>query len=159
VETVVEADLDALIPEAYVENTSERLAVYRKLYGVASREQLEEVGTELRDRFGPHPPEVENLFALILLKLAAQKIGFVKVSVTGVTMEADFPPESDTGFYGSELFQSLMTGISGMRAAGVALKQTGKTLKLTARLRPGEELTHARSCLETLHPPAAAVTA
>jgi len=118
VETVVEADLDALLPESYVENSGERLAVYRKLYGVGSGEQLEEVATELRDRFGAHPAEVENLFALIRVKLEAQKVGLVKVSVGGGEMEADFPPDSDTAFYGGEEFQELMTRIG--RCGGAA---------------------------------------
>ena len=160
VETVVEADLDALLPESYVENSGERLAVYRKLYGVGSGEQLEEVATELRDRFGAHPAEVENLFALIRVKLEAQKVGLVKVSVGGGEMEADFPPDSDTAFYGGEEFQELMTRIGEMRGSGVTLRQTGKTLKLVARLRGGEELTHASALLRSLqHRPAPAALA
>jgi transcription-repair coupling factor (superfamily II helicase) len=134
VETAVESDLDAFIPEAYVRGEADRLALYRRLFALSTQEQLQEVREEMEDRFGKFPAEIENLFGMVRLRLAAAACGFVKVSVRENLLEADFPPESHATFYESPFFQHLMTAISGMKKRGAALRQAGKTLKLTLRL-------------------------
>jgi len=133
-DVLVEADFDAFIPASYVRNDTERLAIYRRLYALTTEDQLREVGEELRDRFGKHPVEAENLFAVVSIRLIAAKIGFKKVTVSPGEAEADFPPESDTQFYGGEAFQSLMTVISRMKGSGAGLRQTGFALKFFAKL-------------------------
>ncbi len=161
-DAIVEADLDALIPEYYVEHPSERLALYRKLYGVKSPEQLKEIADEMRDRFGVLPTEVEHLLEVIRLKLAAGSVGFTRVNVSGNLVEIEFPPESTTRFYESELFQQMMARIGDMRAEGVSLRQEGGTLKLKARPsgRDGIPLSYAMELVQRLAGgAAAAVTA
>jgi transcription-repair coupling factor (superfamily II helicase) len=122
-DVLVEADFDAFIPASYVRNDTERLAIYRRLYGLQTEEQLREVADELKDRFGKYPEEVQNLFSVVSIRLTAGKIGFRKVTVSARELEADFPPESDTTFYESESFQSLMTVISRMKGKGSGLRQ------------------------------------
>jgi transcription-repair coupling factor (superfamily II helicase) len=58
------------------------LQLYRRLAGLTSEEEIEDIGTELEDRFGPLPEETENLFYQLRLKLYALSAG-VKV----ITME------------------------------------------------------------------------
>jgi transcription-repair coupling factor (superfamily II helicase) len=152
VDAIVEADLDALIPEEYVGHPSERLALYRKLYGVRSTEQLTEMADEMRDRFGGLPPEVENLLQVVRLKLAAGSVGFTRVNVSENLVEIEFPPETTTRFYESDLFQQLMARIGDMRAEGVSLRQEGNTLMLTARPanREGVPLSYAMELVRRL---------
>lgn len=121
---VVEADLEALIPEGYVASERERLTIYRRLHLVSTSEQLEEVGQELRDRFGRLPEPVDTLLGLIHIKLAAARLHVPKVHVGREMLRVYFPPESATAFYEAPEFQQMMTVIGKMSDAGVRLQQS-----------------------------------
>lgn len=138
-DTVVEVELNALLPEVYVENDNERLDIYRRLYSVGTHEQLEEIAEELKDRFGPFMPEVENLFGVVRLRLASSKIGFRKVRLSPGGVEIEFPPESDRSFYDSESFQLLMKRIAALKKYGVLLKNPASRLVVSARFDPAAE--------------------
>jgi transcription-repair coupling factor (superfamily II helicase) len=127
---VVEPEFEALIPESYVPNDVERLAIYRRLYGLDTPAQLQEVMEELRDRFGVPPQEVVSLFGAVRLRLEATRAGFVRVRLGLARTEYDFPPESEERFYSSDLFQTMMRNISKLRSEGVAMRQSGPTLTL-----------------------------
>lgn len=57
-----------LIPEAYVPDLSLRLGLYRRLSSLQDREQIEQFGAELIDRFGPLPEEVAHLLEIVEIK-------------------------------------------------------------------------------------------
>jgi len=71
--------LTALIPEDYVADTELRLATYRRVAGVESLLELNDMRDELVDRFGPLPDEVEHLFALIVLRLRSEELGLESI--------------------------------------------------------------------------------
>jgi transcription-repair coupling factor (superfamily II helicase) len=150
----VEADLEAFIPALYVENETERLTIYRRLYAVNTNEQLDEIGLELRDRFGKRPPQVDTLLGLVRLKLIAGTLGFVKIHLSPERMEAQFPPPSDALFYESAQFQHLMTAFSRMRERGVRVSQGETTLKTTLpfgrKLEPEAVLERANVFIQEL---------
>ena len=129
--TVVDVDVDAYIPKSYVENDNERLALYRRLYDLKSSAQLVEVTEEMKDRFGKLPPEAENLFGAIAVRIEAARIGFPKVRMSGNAVELDFPPEGDTAFYDGESFQQIMSTIPRLKAQGARLQKDGESLRLT----------------------------
>lgn len=59
------------IPEEYVTDTALRLRLYRRLADVNDEKQVADLAREFQERFGPLPEQVENLFYLLRLKLAA----------------------------------------------------------------------------------------
>jgi len=63
----IKIPVPAFIPESYTGSGAERIRLYRRL-SAASLEDLEAVSLELRDRFGPIPPEVKNLMLVIQVK-------------------------------------------------------------------------------------------
>ncbi|MBV9999621.1 MAG: transcription-repair coupling factor [Verrucomicrobia bacterium] len=71
----------AFIPADYVSQPQMRIQAYKKLAQVTSREQLDQLGKEWRDRYGPHPPAVRNLLLLNEIKLAAAHRKIVRVEV------------------------------------------------------------------------------
>jgi transcription-repair coupling factor (superfamily II helicase) len=156
-EAIVDAEIDAFLPESYVASDVERMTVYRRLYSLSTEEQLHEVVLELKDRFGAPPVEVESLFALVQMKLVAGRIGFQKVYVSPERIEVLFPPESNTRFYESEGFQELMTRISRMRGRGVVLTQEEKLLRVMLAFPPEERipvvLEKSLGFLKELHAP------
>lgn len=129
-EATVDADIEAIIPESYIENHTERLDVYRKLYGVRTKAQLLEVSDELQDRFGKSPVEVDNLIRIVEIKLAAAHYGFIRVQIEHDQFVLDFPFETDTVFYESAFFQRLMETISTTKGGRERLQQEGKSLRL-----------------------------
>ena len=73
--------IPAFIPVAYVSDPALRIRAYRNVAEVTSHEQLDRLRRDWRDRFGPFPPAVDNLFALIKVKLAAAESGVSRVEV------------------------------------------------------------------------------
>ena len=75
----LELPVDAHIPEEYVESERLRLEAYQKLSAASAPastpEQLDLVLEELTDRYGPPPPQVQNLIAVSRLRRMAQKAG------------------------------------------------------------------------------------
>jgi transcription-repair coupling factor (superfamily II helicase) len=73
--------IPAFIPITYVSDPSLRIRAYRDVAEVSTHEQLQRLRRDWRDRFGPFPPPVDNLFGLIEIKLAAAKSGINRVEV------------------------------------------------------------------------------
>ena len=57
-----------LIPDTYVKDLGIRLSLYRRLGGLHDAGEIEAFAAELIDRFGPLPPEVENLLDVVGIK-------------------------------------------------------------------------------------------
>jgi transcription-repair coupling factor (superfamily II helicase) len=56
-----------------------RLGLYRRIAALADRREIEGFAAELIDRFGPLPPEVENLLEIIAIKRACREAGIEKL--------------------------------------------------------------------------------
>jgi transcription-repair coupling factor (superfamily II helicase) len=135
IETVIETDIEALIPDFYIESDTERLDIYRRLYRAVDENELRSTREELRDRFGEYPEEVENLFQLVEVRMLACRAGFPKVSLKGQTLTIVLPDESNKQFYvetseDNSPFQRLVKKISQEKKRDVQLKQIGKELAL-----------------------------
>jgi transcription-repair coupling factor (superfamily II helicase) len=75
--------LDAHIPEEYVPNLSTRLSLYHRLARVQHIDEVEDMGRELEDRFGPLPQPVENLLYVVKIKVLARNVGVSSVYTQG----------------------------------------------------------------------------
>jgi transcription-repair coupling factor (superfamily II helicase) len=73
--------IPAFIPITYVSDPGLRIRAYRDVAEVTTQEQLQRLRRDWRDRFGPFPPAVDNLFSLTEIKLAAAKSGINRVEV------------------------------------------------------------------------------
>ena len=69
--------LPVLIPDNYVRDLPVRLGLYRRIGALASDAETEAMAAELVDRFGPLPPEVDNLLGVVALKRACREAGVV----------------------------------------------------------------------------------
>jgi transcription-repair coupling factor (superfamily II helicase) len=89
--------VDAYLPEAYVADGALRLRLYRRLAGLISDEEIDDLRVELQDRFGPVPLEAENLFFQLRLKLYALAAGAKVITVEEgqVVVRADSLEELD----------------------------------------------------------------
>ncbi len=77
--------LRAEIPADYVEDEGLRLQLYRRIAGLNAPQELAEMRKEIEDRFGKDaesnaiPPELENLFYQIEVKMEALKTGILNI--------------------------------------------------------------------------------
>jgi transcription-repair coupling factor (superfamily II helicase) len=77
----IELPLPSAIPSDYIPSRDLRLQLYRRLAQVNSEEELAKIAAEFGDRFGPPPPEVENLLYQLRVKVLAGRAGVDGVSV------------------------------------------------------------------------------
>ncbi len=71
--------LPVLIPEKYVSELPVRLGLYRRIGALMDDSEIEAMGAELADRFGPLPEEVENLLAVVAIKRLCKEAGVEKL--------------------------------------------------------------------------------
>ncbi len=76
-----EQRIPAFVPASYISDTGLRIKAYREVAEISSRDQLDRVRKEWRDRFGKFPNPVENLFLLAEIKLAAAKAEISRLEV------------------------------------------------------------------------------
>jgi transcription-repair coupling factor (superfamily II helicase) len=73
--------IPAVVPASYISDTGLRIKAYREVAEITTREQLDHLRRGWRDRFGPFPAAVDNLFLLTEIKLAAAAAGIERVEV------------------------------------------------------------------------------
>ena len=71
--------LNIRIPSDYIGEENQRLRMYKRIAGVESEAQLEDVAGELGDRYGVPPQPVRNLLEYAALKLRSQRIGVAQI--------------------------------------------------------------------------------
>ena len=76
----VELHVPALLPEDFVPDVHLRLALYQRI-AAASAVELQDMGGELIDRFGPLPAVAGNLLQLALLRLRARELGIRRLDL------------------------------------------------------------------------------
>ena len=92
VDPTVTVEVEALLPEAYVPEEGQRLALYKRLAEIGQVAEIGEMRAELADRFGPPPPPVEALLDVVGLRLAARAIGVERVEAQGERALVTFAP-------------------------------------------------------------------
>ncbi|MBI1392490.1 MAG: transcription-repair coupling factor [Alphaproteobacteria bacterium] len=68
-----------LIPEAYVEDLSVRMGLYRRLGDLRDQGEIDSFAAELVDRFGPSPAEVDHLLQIISIREKCREAGVEKI--------------------------------------------------------------------------------
>jgi transcription-repair coupling factor (superfamily II helicase) len=107
-ETLVETDLQLLIPDAYVSNLGERLLLYRELDNITKEEDLGLFESHLRDRFGPLPNEVSELIHVVRMRWIAMKLGFEKLTLKNNKMIAYFLSKQQSDYFSGPHFQGAL---------------------------------------------------
>ncbi|MBI2646449.1 MAG: transcription-repair coupling factor, partial [Deltaproteobacteria bacterium] len=73
--------VDAYIPEDYMPDMSDKLSFYRQLSGLQTEEELSDIEADMRDRFGPPPPVIFNLFEVMAIKFYLKKLKVRSIDV------------------------------------------------------------------------------
>jgi transcription-repair coupling factor (superfamily II helicase) len=94
---VVTVDVAAYLPESYVGEAGERLALYKRLAGIRTAAEVEEARAEIRDRFGALPAAAEQLLDVVALRVEAVRLRIDKLEVRGGRALLTFAPDTPVG--------------------------------------------------------------
>jgi len=86
--------LDIRIPPEYIPSENLRLRTYKRIAGISSEAEREEVRRELEDRFGALPPSVGHLLNYAVLKALCEKLLVASVERRGDQVVIKFHPET-----------------------------------------------------------------
>jgi transcription-repair coupling factor (superfamily II helicase) len=78
-EASMEIEVNAYIPNAYIQDEVIKLSMYKKIASINSKPDYEEVLDELMDRFGDVPLVVENLLKISYIKALSEKAGIAAI--------------------------------------------------------------------------------
>jgi transcription-repair coupling factor (superfamily II helicase) len=84
------------IPPGYVPETHQRLQVYKRVSQLRQEHELEALRAELRDRYGPPPPEVAGLLRYAELRMRAEAHGVAQVDASADALVVRFDPRTPT---------------------------------------------------------------
>ncbi|MCA9647215.1 MAG: transcription-repair coupling factor, partial [Myxococcales bacterium] len=121
-------DVDALLPEDYVAEVGVRLSLYKRLASAQDAGEVQQIGAEMEDRFGPAPREAISMVELMRLKseLRAFRVLGCEASAKSVTLHLAQDTPLDPVAVGR---------LVGDKASGYRLTPD---MRLTRRLKSGE---------------------
>ncbi|AOT73173.1 transcription-repair coupling factor [Geosporobacter ferrireducens] len=90
VDTTIEINVNAFIPENYIENENYKLEVYKKIASIRDQQDVYDIEEELEDRFGTIPEAVRNLILIAYIKTLAQCCGVIQVSESETFVKLQF---------------------------------------------------------------------
>ena len=108
--------IDAHIPETYIDTVGQRLSVYRRIADIRSGEDAADVRDELRDRYGEIPRAVEGLIDISLLRNTASAKGIYEIGQKGQSVL----------LYVHEMDTSMVLNLSGAMRGRVSVADFGK---------------------------------
>jgi transcription-repair coupling factor (superfamily II helicase) len=92
-------DVEALLPETYIDDIGLRLSLYKRLASADDEAEVVALATEMEERFGAPPSEAERLIELMRLKVELRRLRVLscEASRRGVTLHLkdDTPLDRD----------------------------------------------------------------
>jgi transcription-repair coupling factor (superfamily II helicase) len=107
-DVTIDSDFELLFPDDYINNIAERLNLYTQLNGLKTEEDLQKFETELIDRFGELPTQVDDLLNSVRIKWIATKVGFEKVIMKQGKFIGYFINDQQSNFYQSNNFTRVL---------------------------------------------------
>jgi transcription-repair coupling factor (superfamily II helicase) len=87
----VDLPLAVGIPAEYIPDQDLRLRLYRRIADLRDETEMEAMASEFKDRFGPLPQMVENLFYQMQVKVRAEQAALASVNWEGGQIVLRYP--------------------------------------------------------------------
>ncbi|TND07583.1 MAG: transcription-repair coupling factor (superfamily II helicase) [Bacteroidetes bacterium] len=145
-DTQIDTDLEILLPDEYVDNITERLALYRRLDDSDTEDDLTKFEEMLRDRFGPVPQQTLELIDAVRLRWLGMEIGIEKMILKNGKLIGYFISNQQSPYYQSEAFSRVLKF---MQANPRAAKMKEMNNKLTLTF---ENIRSVRDAIHVLEP-------
>ncbi len=103
--------LDLSVPEDYIEDQNQRLALYRELSLAGDAQDVARIAADLSDRFGPAPSVVSRMLDAVRLRLRAERHAIRSAARKGDRLVLTFDPEAPLDTAGLVRFLSARKGV------------------------------------------------
>lgn len=143
----IHANLSAYLPETYVSDPDVRLNLYRRLSSLKESEELEGLASEMTDRFGAPPREVDNLLRLMSVRLLMKRLRIERLEITHEALVLTFAADTEVSA------ESLVRLVE----ANPRMLRFSSENKLRIRANapgPRDSLDQVRVLLQGIEPPA-----
>lgn len=95
IDTEVDIDINAYIPDNYIDDEMSKIEIYKKIAAIQNKKDLFDVEEEIEDRFSNIPEPVRNLMHIAYIKALGEKLGVVKIKQNNTIISFIGPtPES-----------------------------------------------------------------
>ena len=142
-ECLIDIQIQAHIPDDYIESVPQRLAAYRRIADIRNPDDADDVVDEFIDRYGDPPPCVEGLIRVALLRNTAISQGIYEIGQKG-----------DCVLLYSENIDMKKVSVLGKEMKGRILVGAGKkpyiSVKSSEDMPPVEALAKALSIMSSV---------
>jgi transcription-repair coupling factor (superfamily II helicase) len=128
--TQIDTDLEILIPDEYVTNIAERYNLYTELSKLENEVQLMAFEKQLTDRFGPVPPQVNDLLNTMRIQWLGKVIGFEKISLKKNVLRGYFISNQQSPYFETEAFRQVLNYVQ-YNPRRVNMKEVKNTLRIS----------------------------
>ena len=130
-EVTIDTDFEILFPDDYINSITERLSLYNKLGSLKTEVELQIFETEIIDRFGEIPTQVEDLLDSVRIKWLAKELGLEKIILKQKRIVGYFVSNQQSEFYQTEAFSKTLRYVQqNSKSCVMKEKQTKNGLRL-----------------------------
>jgi len=104
----IETDRPAHIPDDYIDITAEKIRIYKILDAQTDEKEIDRIGRQIEDRFGPLPDEVKNLLNVVKIRNLGTGLGFEKIIVKNGMQIMFFVNNPLSPYYKSKIFERVL---------------------------------------------------
>jgi len=97
INTKINVDFKAYVPESFIWDSSEKLRIYRKIFKSRTKDDIEELEKEIVDIWGAIPEELKNILYVGLLKIFGRRFKISDITLKGNNLVLMWE-EKNTGF-------------------------------------------------------------
>ncbi len=132
VDCTIETDQMAMIPDSYIDITAEKIRIYKLLDGMMNDKEIDRAKSQLEDRFGKMPEEVDNLFHVVKIRNLGAKLGFEKIIIKNGMFIMFFIANQMSPYFKTRTFSRIIENINANDQL-FNLKQSEGKLKIVSR--------------------------
>ncbi len=130
-EVRVDTDFEILFPDDYVNSVAERLNLYNTLSTLTTESELLTFESQITDRFGKYPTQVQDLLDSVRIKWLAKSLGLEKIILKQKRMIGYFVSDQQSDFYQTEVFTKMLKYVQhNSKSCVMKEKQTKSGLRL-----------------------------
>ena len=137
----IETDQPAFIPDGFIDINAEKIRIYKQLDSMVSEKEIDRFGSQLADRFGKLPQEVDNLLYVVKVRNLGASLGFEKIIIKNGLMIYFFISNPMSPYYRSSTFTKVLERVGENPAFN--LKQVENKLKIVVRNVDSMKKAHA----------------
>ena len=108
----IETDRAAHIPDDYIDITAEKIRIYKMLDAQTDDKEIDRIGAQVQDRFGPLPDEVKNLLTVVKIRNLGTLLGFEKIIVKNGMQIMFFVNNPLSPYYKSKVFEKVLSKVN-----------------------------------------------